>query len=239
MRQATSRANSQASRLARVPKPRHTHRRTHRTHSKPFSRPTRTPYCIHPLTSVDFPSSRTTPFGALMLKYIAIALVVLIAIILALAATKPDTFQVQRSASMQAQPEKILLQIDDFHNWASWSPWEKLDPDMKKTFTGSPSGKGAVYAWEGNSKVGAGRMEILETTPSSVTIQLDFLRPFPGHNLAEFTLTPQGSTTQVTWAMHGPSPFISKVMQVFMSMDALIGKDFETGLANMKAIAEK
>jgi Polyketide cyclase / dehydrase and lipid transport len=174
-----------------------------------------------------------------MLKYIAIALAVLIAITLTLAATKPDAFQVQRSATMQAQPEKVLPQINDFHNWGAWSPWEKLDPDMKKTFTGSPSGKGSVYAWEGNSKVGAGRMEILEATPKSVTIQLDFLRPFPGHNIAEFTLAPQSGATQVTWAMHGPSPFVSKVMQVFASMDALIGKDFETGLANLKAIAEK
>ena len=174
-----------------------------------------------------------------MLKYIAITLVALMAIVLALAATKPDTFQVQRSASMQAPPDKILLQINDFHNWASWSPWEKLDPAMRKTFSGSPSGKGSVYAWEGNSKVGAGRMEILQATPNSVTIQLDFLRPFPGHNVAEFTLAPQSGATQVTWAMHGPSPFVSKVMQVFVSMDTLIGKDFEAGLANMKAIAEK
>lgn len=200
---------------------------------------TRTPYCINQLTCVNFRRSQPTLRKAIMLRYIALALVVLIAIILSLAATKPASFHVQRSTSMQSQPEKVLPLINDFHNWASWSPWEKLDPDMKKTFTGSPSGKGSVYAWDGNSKVGAGRMEILDATPSSVTIQLDFLRPFPGHNVAEFTLAPQSGATQVTWAMHGPSPFLSKVMQVFVSMDTMIGKDFETGLANMKAIAEK
>jgi len=170
--------------------------------------------------------------------YVLIALLALIAIVLGLAATKPDSFQVQRSASVQAPPEKVVGLIDDFHNWGSWSPWEKLDPAMKKTFSGAGSGKGSRYAWEGNSKVGAGRMEILDATPSKVTVKLDFLKPFETHNLAEFTLAPQGQATQVTWAMRGPSPFVSKIMQVFVSMDGLIGKDFETGLANMKSVAE-
>jgi hypothetical protein len=159
-------------------------------------------------------------------------------VVLGLAATKPDSFQVQRSASLQAPPEKVIGLIDDFHNWGSWSPWEKLDPAMKKTYSGAGAGAGSVYAWEGNSKVGAGRMEILDVTPAKVTIKLDFIRPFEGHNVAEFTLAPQGGATQVTWAMHGPTPFISKVMQVFVSMDKLIGGDFERGLANMKAVAE-
>jgi Polyketide cyclase / dehydrase and lipid transport len=173
-----------------------------------------------------------------VLKIIAIVLAVLVAIILGFAAMKPDTFEVQRSANMLAPPEKVFTLIDDFHNWGSWSPWEKLDPAMKKTYSGAAEGKGSVYAWEGNSKVGAGRMEILEATPSKVTIQLDFIRPFAGHNVAEFALAPQSGATQVTWSMHGPTPFVSKVMQVFVSMDSLIGKDFETGLANMKTIAE-
>ena len=111
---------------------------------------------------------------------------------------------------------------------------------MKRTFSGAPSGKGSVYAWEGNSKVGAGRMEILESTPSNkLLIKLDFIKPFEGHNTAEYTLVPSGDTTQVTWAMYGPAPYVSKLMGVFVSMDSMIGKDFEAGLANLKAAAEK
>jgi hypothetical protein len=173
-----------------------------------------------------------------MLKIVAYVVIALIAIVLGLAATKPDTFQVQRTVTIQAPPEKVAGLIDDFRQWGSWSPWEKLDPAMRKTYGGTASGKGSIYAWEGNGKVGAGRMEILNATPSKVTIKLDFLKPFETHNLAEFTLEPQGGATQVSWAMHGPSPLISKVMQVFVSMDSLIGKDFETGLANMKTVAE-
>lgn len=173
-----------------------------------------------------------------MLKIVVYVVIALIAIVLGLAATKPDTFAVQRSASMQAAPEKVVGLIDDFHQWASWSPWEKLDPAMKKTYSGAASGKGAVYAWEGNSKVGAGRMEILDVTPGKVAIKLDFIRPFEGHNVAEFAVTPQGGVTQVNWAMRGPTPFVSKIMQVFVSMDTLIGGDFERGLANLKGVAE-
>ena len=111
---------------------------------------------------------------------------------------------------------------------------------MKRTHSGAASGKGAVYEWEGNSKVGKGRMEIVDTSPpSKVTVKLDFLKPFEGHNVAEFTLEPKGDSTNVTWAMHGPAPYISKLMAVFVSMDSMVGKDFEAGLANMKAAAEK
>jgi hypothetical protein len=175
-----------------------------------------------------------------MLKTIGIVVVVLLAAILVFAATKPDTFRVERATSIKAPPDKIFALIDDFHRWGSWSPWEKLDPAMKRTFGGPPSGKGAVYQWEGNDKVGAGRMEIKESSPSSkVSIGLDFVKPFEAHNIALFTLEPKGDSTNVTWAMYGPAPFISKVMQVFVSMDSMVGKDFETGLANLKAVAEK
>jgi len=175
-----------------------------------------------------------------MLKTIAIVIAVLIAAVLLYATTKPDTFSVTRSASIKAPPEKIFAVINDFHRWPDWSPWEKLDPDMKRTQGGAASGKGAIYAWEGNSKAGAGRMEIIESTPASrVGIQLDFIKPFEGHNIAEFELAPQGDATNLTWTMHGPTPYISKLMQVFVSMDSLIGKDFEAGLANLKALAEK
>lgn len=175
-----------------------------------------------------------------MLKTIAIVVVVLIAGVLVFAATRPDAFRVERSVSIKAPPEKIYPYFDDFNRWAVWSPWEKLDPAMKRTFSGAPAGKGAVYAWQGNSKVGEGRMEILESSPSKkLLIKLDFIKPFEGHNTAEYTLTPSGDTTQVTWAMYGPSTYVTKLMGVFVSMDSMIGKDFETGLANLKAAAEK
>ena len=175
-----------------------------------------------------------------MLKIILIVIAVLIAGVLGFAATKPDTFSVQRSTIIKAAPEKIFAVINDFHRWPDWSPWEKLDPAMKRTQSGAASGKGAIYEWDGNSKAGAGRMEIIESTPASkLGIQLDFIKPFEGHNIAEFSLTPEADATRVSWVMHGPTPFVSKVMQVFVSMDTLIGKDFEEGLANLKALTEK
>jgi len=175
-----------------------------------------------------------------MIKTIAIVVVVLVAAVLGFALTKPDSFRVQRTTNIKASPEKIFPLINDLHSWSSWSPWEKLDPSMKRTNSGAAMGQGAVYEWEGNSKVGKGRMEITEVSPpTKVTIKLDFLKPIEGHNITEFTLEPQGDSTNVTWAMRGPSPFISKVFQVFISMDGMLGKEFETGLANMKSAAEK
>ena len=175
-----------------------------------------------------------------MLKIILIVILVIVAGVLGFAATKPDTFSVQRSTSIKAPPEKIFAVINDFHRWPDWSPWEKLDPTMKRTQSGAASGKGAIYEWDGNSKAGAGRMEIIESAPASkVGIQLDFIKPFEGHNIAEFSLAPEADATRVSWTMHGPTPFVSKVMQVFVSMDTLIGKDFEEGLANLKALTEK
>ena len=159
---------------------------------------------------------------------------------LGFAATKPDTLRVERAISVKAPPEKIFPLIEDFHRWGSWSPYEKKDPAMKRTHSGAPSGKGAVYEWDGNRNVGSGRMEIADTTPASkVTIKLDFLKPFEGHNIANFTLEPKGDSTSVKWAMHGPNSFMGKVMSVFINMDNMIGKDFEAGLANMKTLAEK
>lgn len=175
-----------------------------------------------------------------MLKIILIIVVLLIAGALVLAAGKPDTFRVQRSASIKAPPEKIFPLINDYRNWAAWSPYEKKDPAMKRTFGATTVGKGATYSWEGNKEVGQGGMAILESVPSSkVTIKLDFLKPFEAHNMVDFTLQPEGDSTKVTWDMHGPAPFFSKVMQVFINMDKMVGSDFEIGLSNMKAIAEK
>ena len=175
-----------------------------------------------------------------MLITIAITAVILIAALLGYAATRPDTFRVQRSKSIHAQPEEFFALINDFHRWSSWSPYEKRDPAMKRTYSGAEQGKGAIYEWEGNSEVGQGRMEITDTSdPSRVTIKLDFIKPFEGHNVAEFALAPQGGTTNVTWSMDGPTPYLGKLIGVFMNMDTMIGKDFETGLANLKTATEK
>jgi uncharacterized protein YndB with AHSA1/START domain len=179
-----------------------------------------------------------------MLKKIAIGFFVVLLLgiggVLVLAAAKPDSFRVQRTATINAPPDKIFPLINDFGGWRAWSPYEKRDPDMKRTFGAVAAGKGAVYAWEGNGNVGKGRMEITEATPPSrIAIKLDFMEPFEGHNVAEFTLAPKSGSTDVTWAMYGPAPFISKVMQVFFNFDTMIGKDFEEGLANLKTLAEK
>ncbi len=179
-----------------------------------------------------------------VIAIIAVVIALAIAVVLILATTKPDTFRVQRVATIKAPAESIFSQINDFHRWGGWSPWENRDPAMKRTFSGAESGKGAVYAWDGNKNVGSGRMEIVDTSvPSKIVIKLDFFKPFEGHNTAEFTMLPQGDATNigttVTWAMFGPAPFMSKLMQVFMNMDNMIGKDFETGLSNLKKLTEK
>jgi hypothetical protein len=169
-----------------------------------------------------------------LLLIVLIALFVLLAALLALAASKPATFSIQRAIGIQAPPEKIYPLINDFHNWLAWSPYETLDPAMTKTYSGAANGRGAVYEWD------TGRMEIAETSaPSKITIKLDFLKPFEGHNIAEFTLDAKGGATNVTWAMHGPNSFMAKVMSVFVTMDRLLGKEFENGLANLKTVAEK
>jgi len=171
---------------------------------------------------------------------IAGVLAIAVAIILILAATKPNTFSVRRATTVKAPPDKIFGLINDFHQWGTWSPYENKDPAMKRTYTGAERGKGAVYAWDGNKNVGSGRMEILDASePSKIVIRLDFFTPFEAHNTAEFTMLPQGDATNVTWLMHGPAPFMSKMMQVFINMDNMIGKDFETGLANLKRLTER
>ena len=170
-----------------------------------------------------------------MLKTILIVVVVLIGGVLAMAATKPDTFSVQRSASIKAPPEKIFAVVNDFHRWPDWSPWEKLDPGMKRTQSGAPAGKGAVYEWDGNSKAGAGRMTINAVEPDeSVTIALEFIKPFKSTSTTVFTLEPDGATVVVRWRMTGPKTFMTRFMGVFMSMDKMVGPDFEKGLTQLK-----
>jgi hypothetical protein len=172
---------------------------------------------------------------------IGMVLVVAVVALLAYAASRPDKFRVQRSIRIDAPPEKVFPFLADFRRWSAWSPWEGKDPAMKKSIAGAASGKGAVYEWSGNSKVGQGRMQIIESVPpASVRVQLDFMKPFEAHNVAEFLLGRAGSGgTDVTWAMYGPSPFMARLMGVFMNMDRMIGRDFEAGLAALKAAAEK
>jgi uncharacterized protein YndB with AHSA1/START domain len=178
--------------------------------------------------------------GSDMLKKLAIALVVVIVAVLGIAATRPDSFRVERRVTIKAPPEAIFAIIQDFRGWSRWSPYDQLDPAMKRTYSGAPSGKGAVYEWQGNDKVGTGRMEITDATaPTKVVIALDFLKPFEGHDVAEFTMVPSGDATTVTWAIHGPSPLMSKVMGLLFDMDKMIGSDFEVGLGNLKLVLEK
>jgi uncharacterized protein YndB with AHSA1/START domain len=164
----------------------------------------------------------------------------LIAMLLIYASTRPDTFTVQRNTVIHASPEKVFALINDFSQWNAWSPWEKKDPGMKRTFSAITTGKGATYAWEGNKEVGKGSMEIIEsTTPSKIRLRLDFETPFKAHNIVTFTLEPRGGGTQINWLMEGPVPYFFKIMHVFINMDKMCGKDFATGLANLKTLAEQ
>ena len=178
-----------------------------------------------------------------MLKLIVRILVVLVVLgagVVAYAATRPDTFRIERSAAIGAPPEKVFAIINDFSNFPAWSPWQKLDPAMKVVNSGPPSGKGAVSHWDGNDKVGAGRTEILEAAaPNRISMRLDMTRPFAASSLVDYTLKPEGNSTVVTWAMHGPQPLLAKVVGVFMDCEKMVGKDFEEGLANLKALAER
>ena len=174
------------------------------------------------------------------LSVLAAIVVIVVAGVLIYAATRPDSFRVERTATIKAPPDKIYAEIANLRGWSAWSPYEKKDPGMKRVFSGAESGKGAVYAWDGNKDVGQGRMEIVEATPpSKIAIKLDFIKPFEGHNMAEFTLAPAGDSTTVTWAMYGPSPYVAKVMGTFFDLDKMIGDDFEAGLAALKTVAEK
>ncbi len=168
--------------------------------------------------------------------------IVVAALVLALvvyALLQPNTFRVERRALISAPPEKIFPLLNDFHAWQAWSPWEKLDPEMTRTYGGPQSGVGANYSWE-SQKAGAGRMEITEAIASSkLALNLDFTKPMKAHNKVDFVLRPEGAATSITWAMFGPQPFIGRMMCLFFNMDRVVGKDFDAGLANLKAAAEK
>lgn len=174
-----------------------------------------------------------------MLKKILLALVAVVIAVIAFAATRPDDFHVERTASVQAPPEAIFLLVNDLHRWDEWSPWAKLDPNAKNTFEGAPTGVGSAMSWAGNSDVGEGRMTITESNPSSlVRMKLEFLKPFESTSMAEFTFKGEGPQTVVTWSMNGRNNLMAKVIGLFMNCDKMVGEQFEKGLAQMKAIAE-
>ena len=173
------------------------------------------------------------------LAIIGVVVVVAIAGILLYAATKPNSFRVQRVVLINAPSDKVFPLINDIKAWTAWSPYEKKDPAMKRTYGAVTAGKGATYAWDGDKNVGQGSIEMIESGPRKIVIKLDFLKPFEAHNMGEFLLEPKGDSTSVTWATYGPSPYMSKVIGTFINIDDMIGRDFEKGLADLKAAAEK
>ena len=174
-----------------------------------------------------------------MIKTILGAIALAIAALLVYAATQPDTFSIQRSATITAPQERLFALISDVKAFNTWNPFAKKDPAIKLAYEGAAGGVGAAYTWH-SDEVGAGRMEIIEAAaPNRVAMRLDFTKPFAATNRVEFRLQPQGEQTQVTWAMTGPMPYLSKLICTFVSMEKMVGPDFEAGLANLKAVAEK
>lgn len=169
---------------------------------------------------------------------VLIGIAAIVAVLVIVALTKPDTFSVHRSVVIGAMPSAIEPHIDDFHRWTAWSPFEKMDTAMKRTYSGAAHGIGAVYEWESDSHVGSGRMEIIDTAGMKIIIKLDFFEPMEAHNTALFYLEPKGDSTKVTWEMYGNNTFLSKFINIFFDMDSMIGSDFETGLASLKSVSE-
>jgi hypothetical protein len=166
-------------------------------------------------------------------------IVALLAALLLFAATRPDRFSVERHIAIRAAAAKIQPWIAEFQRWADWSRWETLGPSKKRSFVGWPAGAGASYGWQGNRAVCSGRMEVTAVAPDKVSIQFDFIQPFEAHITTDFVLTPKDGGTEVRWLMRGPSPFVSRLMGVFVRLDSMIGKDFERGLAQLKVVSER
>jgi uncharacterized protein YndB with AHSA1/START domain len=175
----------------------------------------------------------------MVLIYILIALLVIIIAFVVVVALLPADFRIERTGTISAPPAEVFAQVNDFHKWGAWSPWEKLDPALQRTYAGAPEGAGAIYSWTGNKQVGEGRMTLMESRPNDlISIKLEFLKPFKATNTAEFTFKPQGEQTVVTWSMTGRKNFVLKAFSLFMNMDKMVGGDFEKGLANMKSVVE-
>jgi len=174
-----------------------------------------------------------------MARNILIAIAVAFLLFVVVVASRPPTFHIERSVTVAAPPDVPFGLVNDFHAWPAWSPLEKMDPNMKKTFAGPPAGAGAVYSWAGNNKVGEGQMTIERSfRPSRIVIKLEFLKPFAATNVATFTFVPSSEGTRVTWAMDGQKNFTAKAFHMFVDMDRLVGADFERGLAALKAASE-
>ena len=174
-----------------------------------------------------------------MLQPILIAFAAFIVLFAVIVASRPSTFRVARLIRITAPPSAVFLQVNDLHNFQTWSPWVKLDPGCKRTFSGPIAGAGAVFAWSGNNKVGEGRMTLTESRPTDlIRFKLEFLRPFKGNNLTEFTFKPEGPQTVVTWTMSGQYNFLTKAIGLFMNCEKMIGGQFEKGLAQMKSLTE-
>lgn len=171
------------------------------------------------------------------LLWIAAALGVVIGALLIIAALRPDRFRLERSITINAPPETVLVLIDNFHEWTRWSPFEESDANLTRRYEGAASGPGAIYEWRGK-KSGSGRMEILGASHAHVRIKLDFLKPFEAQNIADFTAVPGPDGTKLTWAMHGPQPFVGRLMTMFFSTEKIVGGEFEKGLASLKSVAE-
>ena len=174
-----------------------------------------------------------------MIKTLALIALAALAVLLIVAATRPDTFRVQRSALVNAPADRVHALINDLRQFNTWNPYEKKDPLMKGEYRGPAAGPGAAYSFKGNKEVGTGSLEILKSEPSKVTMKLHMREPFEAQNTVEFVLAPRGSATEVTWAMNGASPFVARIVGLFMDMDRMIGRDFEAGLANLKVRAER
>jgi len=174
-----------------------------------------------------------------MIWKILIALVVIVVGLVVVITLQPARYRVSRSTTIAAPAPAVFAQVNDFHRWSAWSPWEKIDPAMKRTYEGPPAGVGASYAWVGSREVGEGRMTIVESRPSDlIQVKLEFVKPFAGTSVAEFSFKPDGERTLVTWSMTGDKNFIAKAIHLVMNMDRMIGDQFDKGLAAMKTVAE-
>lgn len=174
-----------------------------------------------------------------MLKKILLVLAIFVIVFIVIVALQPAEYSVVRTTTISAPAKAVFGEVNDFHKWEAWSPWAKMDPEAKNTFEGAPAGTGAVFAWAGNRKVGAGRMKITESNPDYlIRIKLDFLKPFPSTANVEFVFNPEDSQTAVTWTMSGRKNFISKGVCLFMNMDKMVGGDFERGLTSLKSVVE-
>jgi len=175
-----------------------------------------------------------------MFVNVLVVLALIVVVLVVVIALQPAEFRLTRTSTLAAPPAVVFAQVNDLHKWEAWSPWAKLDPAMKQTYEGAPSGIGAVYAWTGNKKVGTGRMTLTENRPGEmVRLRLEFLKPFACTNTTEFTFKPEGGRTAVTWTMAGRNNFMGKACGLVMNVEKMVGADFEKGLAQLQAVVEK